>query len=110
MKINPKHNKAVAEAGHQMRKVLTEQTIELLKLIGAKIGSDVLFDKLLIMYERKKNGLTETILADRISYGGGRETEFYLIEHNGKFASSYYMSISNMETVYEEVYKIVRKH
>ena len=111
MKINPKHNKAVANAAHEMRKALVEQTVALLKLIGAKNGEAVLFGNLLIMYSRKKNGLTETILADRICYCEVHDTNvFYMIEHDGKFTSSHFMSLSNMETVYEEVYKVVRKH
>ena len=110
MKIHPRHNKAVAEAGHQMRKVLTEQTIELLKLIGAEDCQDVLLNNLLIMHDRKKNGLTETILADRICYCDNGSSPYYLLECNGKPTVSYYMTLSNMETVYNEVYKVVRKH
>ena len=110
MKINPKHNKAGANAAHEMRKTLVEQTIALLKLIGAETGQDVLFNNLLIMHERQKNGLTKTILADRICYCDNVSTPYYLVEHNGKLEGSYFMSLSNMATVYEEVYKVVRKH
>ena len=112
MKINPKHNKAVAKAVHEARKVIVQQTIELLKLIDAKVGDDVVFDKPLVMFENRKNGSLRTIVADRISYFEREETpsKFYLVEYKGEYSSSDLMSLSSMKKVYDEVYKIVRKH
>lgn len=109
MKINPKHNKAVANAAHELRKTLTEHTIALLKLIGAESGQDVVFDKILILHERKKNGIMETILVDRLCYSENGKPS-YITEMDGKFHWSFYLSLDSMETIYDEVYKLVRKY
>jgi len=110
MKINPKHNKIVGNAAYELRKVLVEQTIELLKLIGAEVGDDVMFDKILILHQRKNNGLTETIVADQLSYNDSGKAPYYILSLGDNLASSFFLSIDCLQVVYNEVYKVVRKH
>lgn len=110
MKINPKHNKIVGDAAYKLRNALEEQTIELLKLIGAETFEEVVFDKSIIMLQQRKNGLTETIIADRISYNDKGVVPYYVLELAGQYSFSYDLSISSMQRVYDEVYKIARNH
>lgn len=110
MKINPKHNKIVEIATRELRNALVGQTIELMKLIGAKTCEDVVFDKVLILHQQRKNGQTETILAGRIWYNDSGQIPFYLLELDGVYHTSFFLSISNMQLIYGEVYKLARKH
>ena len=110
MKINPKHNKIVSNAAYELRKALVAQTIELLKLIGTEVGDDVMFDKILILHQRKKNGLTETIVADQLSYNDSGKAPYYILELGDNLASSLFLSIDCLQVVYNEVYKVVSKH
>lgn len=110
MKINHKHNKIVGNAAYELRKVLVEQTIELLKLIGAEVGDDVKFDKILILHQRKNNGLTETIVANQLSYNDSGKAPYYILELGDNLALSFFLSIDCLQVVYNEVYKVVRKY
>lgn len=108
MKINPKYSKRVNEAAANYRKVLVEQTIELLKLIGARIGQDVMLKRTLILFEN--NGkTTETKLVNTVSYMEHEGSDSYLILTMGErhLASSLYLSLSNLQLVYNEVHKVV---
>ncbi len=112
MKINPKINKRVNDSVAECRKVLTDATIELLKKI-AEPGQDVLFDRTLIIHQKNKD-FSETFIVDRIAYSGGRgDSEFYIIsmEDGDEFCKSDIMlSLSNLQVIYEEVRKIIRKY
>lgn len=115
MKINPKHNKIVGDAAYELRRVLVEQTIALMKMIGTEQGQTFTFGKTLILYQRKKNGLLETIIADRVSYiDSGIDSGIapYLFTElcDGNDFLSFFMSISNLQIIYDEVYKAVRKY
>lgn len=111
MKINPKHNKIVGNAAHELRKVLVEQTIALMKMIGTEQGQTFTFEKPLILYERKRNGSLETIIADRVSYSESGNAPSLLTELCDKhYYFSFFMSISNLQIIYNEVYKVVRKY
>lgn len=112
MKINPKINKRVNDSVAECRKVLINTTIELLKKI-AEPGQDVLFDRTLIIHQTNKD-FSETFIADRIAYSIGRsDSEFYIIsmEDEDEFCKSDIMlSLSNLQVIYEEVRKIIRKY
>ena len=111
MKINPKHNKIVRDAACELRKVLVEQTIALMKMIGTEEGQTFLFEKTLILYQRGKNKLMETIIADRISYNDSGSAPYFLTEFcDENYFCSFNMSISNLQIIYNEVYKVVRKY
>ena len=111
MKINPKNLRAVTEATQTLRKTLVEQTIELMKLIGAEKCQPVTFDTTLILYQREKNGLMKTIIADRVSYDQNLETKYLIIEMDGNdFNSSLTLSLSNLQVIYNEIYKVVKRH
>ena len=108
MKINSKINKRVNESVAECHKVLVDAIIELLKQIGAKDGQDVLFRKILFLYE-SFNNTTETKLADRIAYCKREGHTPYIIISMGSdcTASDAYLSLSSLELIYNEVRKIV---
>ena len=109
MKINPKINKRVKDSVAECRKCLTDATIELLKMI-AEPGQDVVFDKILILHQ-ERSGMTETVLANRIAYCTGRgDSEFYILGmgEDGT-ASNMFLSLSNLQTIYNDVRKVVRE-
>lgn len=110
MKINAKINKRVNESVADCRKVLVDATIELLKKI-AEPGQDVVFGKILIMHHFK-GGNSETWLADRIAYMDGRGDEPFFITNFGDDypASSFFISLDHLQTIYEEVRRIVREY
>lgn len=110
MKINPKINKRVNESVAECRKVIVNATIELMKKI-AEPGQEVFFDKILIMHHFK-GGNSETWLADRISYGNGRGGNDFFITNLGDDypASSFFLSLDHLQTIYNEVRKIVLNH
>ena len=110
MKINSKINKRVNESVADCRRVLTEATIELLKQIGAESGQDVMFGKVLIMHHFK-GGNSETALADRIAYMEGHGDNYIITTlGNDHPASSFFMSLDNLQTIYNEVRNIVRNY
>lgn len=112
MKINPKHNRKVNEEAKIFRSILIGQTIELMKLIGCEPNSDFTFKRTLIMYQRERNGLMRTVLADKVAYDENKGgNPFLMVEsEDGWFMSSCFMSLSNLQIIYEEVYKQVRKY
>lgn len=92
------------------REVLVQETINLLKLIGAEEGQDVLLGQMLFLYQRKGN-VTETVVCDRIAYGGDKcASRFYFVSMNGVMCrSSVFFSIDSLLAIYEAVRKVVRE-
>lgn len=110
MKINPKITEKVDESVAECRKVLVDSTIELLRLIGKNGYEEVVFDKILFLFQARNN-ISETILADRIEYNMARNVDYYFVTMGSKMThSSNELSLSNLQIIYEEVRKIVRKH
>ena len=111
MRINPKINKRVNESVAECRKVLIDATIDLLKQIDANRGEDVLFGKILIFFQMNKN-VSETITCDRIAYcESNNDNNFFLLYLNDKpQKNSYMISLSNLQYIYNEVRRLVRKH
>lgn len=110
MKINSKINKRVNESLAECRRVLTEATIELLKTIGAEEGQDVVFDNPLVLSNGDKKNITLTV-ADRIAYAGRGEEQYFIILLDSDAAgSSVFLPLSHMQTIYNEVRKIVRNY
>lgn len=107
MRIDSKITNKVNESVAECRKCLTDATIALLKTLGAESGQDVLFGKMLILHHFK-GGNSETMLADRIAYMEGAYIITTLAGNHP--ASSYFISIDNLQTIYNEVRNIVRKH
>ena len=115
MKIKPSVNKNVTAAVKNCREVLVSETIGLLKQIGAEQGQDVLFRKMLFLYQHKGN-TTETIICDRIAYCGvGRNGNGYYMVSMGKDeyvapASDLFLSLSSLQIIYDEVRRVVREY
>ena len=108
MKINPKINKRVNESVADCRKVITDATIELLKMI-AEPAQDVVFDSVLIMHQRYNSRATETILANEIAYMDGRGGDgFYIIRMGERCRSSLFLSLDSLLLIYNEVKKVVQ--
>lgn len=102
MKINPKINKRVNDSVADCRKVIVNATIELMNKI-AKPGQEVTFNKILIMHHFK-GGNSETWLADRIAY----ESDFFITKLDDDYpTSSFVLSLDHLQTIYNEVRKIV---
>lgn len=104
MKISRKINNRVNESVAECRKTFTDVTIELLKMLGTKPTQPVMFREMLILYQHKGNK-TLTLIADRIYYC---ETEggdpFYMIStDNDNFTTSTFLSLSNMQIIYNLV-------
>ena len=109
MKINPKINKRVNESVADCRKVLTEATIELLKKI-AEPNQVVVFNRILILYPSNGN-VTATVLADRIVFEDKTSQPFYLVYMDDEStSSSYFLSLSNMQIIYDEVRRVIREY
>ena len=109
MKINPKINKRVNESVADCRKVLTEATIELLKKI-AEPNQDVVFNRILILYQSNGN-VTNTVLADRIAFEDKTSQPFYLVYMDDEpTSSSNFLSLSNMQIIYDEVRRVIREY
>ena len=109
MKINPKINKKVTESVADCRKVLTDATIDLLRMI-AEPAQDVMFGKTLIMFQRYNDKTTETVLAGSIAYMDGRGgDDFYIYRLGEKYGSSIFLSLDNLRLIYNEVRKLVRE-
>lgn len=113
MKIKPSVNKNVSTAVHNCREVLVSETVNLLKQMGTEPGQDVFFGRTLFLYQTKDN-ISETVLVDHIAYADGRNgTPYYIVAHGGgeRFCKSDIMlSVSNLQTVYEEVRRVVREY
>lgn len=111
MKIKSSIGKNVGVAVTNCREVLVQETINLLKLIGAEDGQDVMLGQMLFLYQRKGN-TTETVVCDRISYGPDECSErFYFVSMEGDVMcrSSIFLSIDSLMAIYEAVRKVVRK-
>ena len=85
----------------------------MLKQIGAEQGQDVVFGKILILFQTKPDGTSETIVCDRIAYCDGQRS-YYVVsmgaEGNVPCHSSLFMSVSNLEAVFAEVKRVVREY
>ena len=110
MKIKSSIGKNVTAAMANCREVVVQETINLLKLIGAESGQDVLLGRMLFLYQRNGN-TTETVVCDRIAYMDGRGDPFYIVcvDGNKMSQSSLFLSIDNMQAIYEAVRKVVRE-
>ena len=113
MKIKSSVNKNVSVAVQNCREVLVTETIGLLKQIGVEPGQDVFFGRTLFLFQTKDN-MSETILVNSISYADGRNGMLYYMVAFGsgeRFCKSDIMlSVSNLQTVYEEVRRVVREY
>lgn len=114
MKIKPSVNKNVTEAVKNCREVLVNETIGLLKQMRAEPGQDVTLGKALFLYQHKDN-TTETVVCDRIAYAWREGSQPYYIVSMGKDeyvapASDLFLSLSNLQTIYDEVKRVVREY
>ena len=113
MNIKSSIGKKVSEAVTNCHKVLVEETINLLKQIGAEQGDDVLLKRMLILFQSKPDGTSETIVCNRISYAGRKNSPYYIIsmgnDEDAKSVSDFYLSLSNLQIIYEEVRRVVRE-
>ena len=114
MKIKPSVNKNVTAALKNCREVLVSETIGLLKQIGAEQGQDVVFKKMLFLYQHKGN-TTETVICDRIAYAGREgSTPYYIVSMgNDEYVapvSDMFLSLSSLQTIYDEVRRVVREY
>lgn len=110
MKNYSKINKRVNDSMANCRKVLTESTIELLKMLGTESEQDVDFGHILFMHSSKGN-VNETTLVDRIAYcdEGREDNPFYLVYFGDRCCqSSFFLSIDKMFAIFEEVKRLVR--
>ena len=111
MKINSKINKQVNEAVFKCRISIIEATIQLLKQIGTGHEQDVMLDHPLVLFQREKNGTMRTLILESVSYC---ETDSYfpylVLSFDGIYHTSYHMSLTSLQTIYEEVRKVVRKY
>ena len=115
MKIKPCVNKNVSTAVQNCREVLVTETVGLLKQIGAGQDDDVLLKRILFLFQTKADGKTETIVCDRIGYAGREgSTPYYIIsmgdKDNVRPVSDMFLSLSNLQTIYEEVRRVVRDY
>ena len=93
------------------RNVLVQETVNLLKLLGAEPGQDVLLKEMLFLYQRKGN-VTETVVCDRIAYNderGGKPFYTVCIDGDRMFKLSSFLSIDSLLAIYEAVRKVVRE-
>lgn len=110
MKIKSSIGKNVSVAVSNCREVLVQETINLLKQIGAEEGQDVLLGQMLFLYQRKGN-TTETVVCDRIGYSSGRSGQpFYIVSMNGEMCrSSVMLTVYSLLAIYEAARKVVRE-
>lgn len=113
MKIKPIVNKNVTSAVENCHKVIVRETIGLLKQMGVESGQDVLFGKMLFLYQHNGNK-TETVICDRIAYLDNRSGIGYICVSAGRDnsvrpVSDIFLSISNLRVIYEEVRRVVRE-
>jgi hypothetical protein len=115
MKIKSSIGKNVSAAVANCREVLVTETINLLKQIGAEQGDDVLLKRMLILFQTKPDGASETIVCNRIAYADGRNGTPYYIISMGKdedvpYRSDLFLSLSNLQAIYDEVRRVVREY
>lgn len=114
MKIKSSVNKNVSAAITNCREVIVNETIGLLKQLGAEQGQDVLFKKMLILFQTKSDGTSETIVCDRIAYEDHTQFPYLLVSMGAgsyeAYGSSYFLSLSNLEAIYNEVRRVVREY
>ena len=109
MKVNEKINKRVNDSVAECHKVLTDSIINLLKSVGVESCREFCFGRVLFLYQTKNN-VSETIVADRIVWCDSQEEgTFFIVTMNGKMAKSHiFMSISNLQAIYEEIKRVIR--
>ena len=115
MKIKSSIGKNVSTALHNCREVLVTETIGLLKQIGAEQGDDVLLKRMLILFQTKPDGTSETIVCNRIAYVERNGSTPYYIVSMGKdedvpYRSDLFLSLTNLQAIYEEVRRVVREY
>lgn len=111
MKISKELTQKVNDGIAALRKDILSATIALLKKMGHESGEDVMLPKIIIMHDTASNGLTQTILADRIGFcESDSKSPFYVLMmgEDNFTASDLNLSISNMQVVYEIVLKMAR--
>lgn len=113
-KIKQSINQNVMAAVSNCREVLVNETVNLLKVIGAEQGQDVVFRKVLFLYQHKGN-TTETIICDRISYAGREGSTPYYVVSMGMDVyyspvSNTFLSLSSLQAIYDEVKRVVREY
>lgn len=123
MRIRKSITKFVEDAKGNLRKELVEATIALMKQTGADRGSDVKFSGTVMLTqtrimgddaEVRSNIKTRTMMADEISYNDAERekgnTPYYILRYNGHWcASSPYLDIAELLTVYEAMRQVVRE-
>lgn len=113
MKIKPSINKNVTMAVENCHEVIVNETINLLKLIGAERGKDVPLRRVLFLFQHNGN-VTETVICSSIAYCDSGSTGYYLLsmgsENHYPYQSSDYLSLSNLLIIYEEVRRVVREY
>ena len=123
MRIKKSITKGVEDARENLRRELIEATIALMKQIGADRGSVVKFSGTVILTqtvimgddtEVKSNIKTRTMLADEIAYNDAERekenTPYYVLRYNGHWcASSPYLDLAELLTVYEAMRQVVRE-
>ena len=115
MKIKPSIGKNVSVAVQNCHEVLVAETINLLKTIGAEQGQEVLLKRMLILFQAKPDGTSETIVCNRIAYAGREGSQPYYIVSMGKdedvpYRSDLMLSLTNLQAIYEEVRRVVREY
>lgn len=115
MKIKSSIGKNVSTAVQNCREVLVTETINLLKTMGVEPGQDVLLNRMLILFQTKPDGTSETIVCDRIAYAGREGSTPYYIVSMGKdeyapYRSDLFLSLTNLQVIYEEVRRVVREY
>ena len=96
------------------REVLVNETINLLQLMGAEPGQDVVLKNVLFLYQHKGN-TTETIVCNRIAYAGREGSQPYYIVSMGKDEyvaprSDLYLTLDSLQAIYDEVRRVVREY
>lgn len=101
------------EAVKNCREVLANETVNLLKQMRVEPWQEVLFKRALFLYQHRGT-TTETIVCDRIAYGGREGSEPYYIVSMGKDEyvspeSNLSLSTDSLQDIYEEVRRVVRE-
>ncbi len=110
MKIKSSINKNATEAVDNCRKVIVNETINLLKQMGVKAGQDVFFGRTLFLYQTKDN-VSNITLVNNIVYGDRQGYYIVSMKDDERFCKSDIMlSISNLQIIYNEVYSMVKKY
>ena len=115
MKIKTSIGKNVSAAVANCREVLVTETVSLLKQIGAEPGQDVLFKRMLILFQTKPDGTSETVVCDRMAYAKGASGTLYYIVSMGSDEyvpprSDMFLSLDGLQAVYGEVRRVVREY